>query len=179
MTPQLTRLKEKGADSLVLVANAAPGAQVMKSLERMGWKVSVISHWGISGERFTELAGPTAGDAHFVQTYSFFGKLNPAGERVLAALKSKYGVKGPEEVFAPVGVANAYDAMHLLAGACRADDCDAGRESIFARVSSLLYTLYLSRTMRDVLRGSILGWSGTHRIRPNRTEPERSNRGSS
>jgi branched-chain amino acid transport system substrate-binding protein len=47
MPPQLTRLKEKGADSLVLVANAAPGAQVMKSLERMGWKAPVISHWGI------------------------------------------------------------------------------------------------------------------------------------
>jgi branched-chain amino acid transport system substrate-binding protein len=35
MTPQLTRLKEKGADSLILVGNAAPGAQLMKSRERM------------------------------------------------------------------------------------------------------------------------------------------------
>jgi branched-chain amino acid transport system substrate-binding protein len=86
-----------------------------------------------SGGRFTEFAGPTAGDAHFVQTYSFFGKLNPAGERVLAALKSKYGVKGPEEVFAPVGVANAYDAMHLLALAIEqagSDDSDKVREAL-------------------------------------------------
>lgn len=116
MTPQLTRLKEKGADAIILVTNTPPGAQVMKSRERMGWKVPVISHWGISGGRFPELAGPTAGDAHFVQTYSFFGKLNPTGERVLAALKAKYpSVKGPEDIFAPVGTANAYDAMHLLA----------------------------------------------------------------
>jgi branched-chain amino acid transport system substrate-binding protein len=115
MTPQLTRLRDKGADSLVLVSNAAPGAQVMKARERMGWKAPVISHWGISGGRFPELVGPTAGDAHFVQTFSFFGKLNPVGEKVLAALKSKYGVKGPEDIFAPVGVANAYDAMHLVA----------------------------------------------------------------
>jgi branched-chain amino acid transport system substrate-binding protein len=35
---------------------------------------------------------------------------------VLAALKAKYpAIKGPADVFAPVGTANAYDAMHLLA----------------------------------------------------------------
>lgn len=118
MIPQLTRLKEKGADSIILVVNTPPGAQMMKSRERMGWKVPVISHWGISGGRFPELAGATAGEAHFVQTYSFFGKLNPTGERVLAALKKKYPqVKGPEDIFAPVGTANAYDAMHLVARA--------------------------------------------------------------
>ena len=57
MTPQLTRLKEKGADSIILVVNTPPGAQMMKSRERMGWKVPVVSHWGISGGRFPELAG--------------------------------------------------------------------------------------------------------------------------
>jgi len=118
MVPQLTRLKEKGADSIILVVNTPPGAQMMKSRERMGWKAPVISHWGISGGRFPELAGATHGDAHFVQTYSFFGKLNPTGERVLAAMKKKYPqVKGPEDIFAPVGTANAYDAMHLVAQA--------------------------------------------------------------
>ena len=116
MVPQLARLRDAGADSIILVVNAAPGAQVMKSRERMGWQAPVISHWGISGGRFPELAGATAGDAHFVQTYSFYGKQGPVGERVLAALKKKYPqIKGPDDVFAPVGTANAYDAMHLLA----------------------------------------------------------------
>ena len=115
MVPQLARLKEAGADSIILVVNAPPGAQVMKSRERMGWMVPVVSHWGISGGRFPELAGPTAGDAHFVQTYSFFGKQGAVGERVLAALKKKYPqIKGPEDVVAPVGTADAYDAMRLL-----------------------------------------------------------------
>jgi branched-chain amino acid transport system substrate-binding protein len=133
VTPQLTRLKDKGADSLILVANAAPGAQVMKARERMSWKAPIISHWGISGGRFPELAGATAGDAHFVQTFSFFGTLNPAGERVLAALKAKYGVKGPEDIFAPVGVANAYDALNLLALAIEqagSTDADKVREAL-------------------------------------------------
>jgi branched-chain amino acid transport system substrate-binding protein len=115
VVPQLTRLKNAGADALILVANAAPGAQVMKARERMGWKVPVISHWGVSGGRFPELAGATAGDVTFVQTYSFFGEQGTAGQKVLGELKKKYNVAGPEGVLSPVGVANAYDAMHLLA----------------------------------------------------------------
>jgi len=134
MVPQLTRLKDKGADVLILVGNAAPGAQVMKARERLGWKVPVVSHWGISGGRFPELTGPTAGDAHFVQTYSFFGKQSPVGEKVLAALKAKYpAVKGPGDVFAPVGTANAYDAMHLVALAIEqagSTDGDAIRQAL-------------------------------------------------
>jgi branched-chain amino acid transport system substrate-binding protein len=116
LVPQLTRLKQAGADVLILVGNAAPGAQVMKSRERMGWKVPVVSHWGISGGRFPELAGSSAGDAQFVQTHSFFGEQNAAGKRLIAALAKKYPeIKGPADIFSPVGTANAYDAMHLLA----------------------------------------------------------------
>ena len=52
----------------------------------------------------------------FVQTYSFFGSQSEVGQRVLAALQAKYpDVKGPGDVLPPVGVANAYDAMHLIA----------------------------------------------------------------
>jgi len=50
-----------------------------------------------------------------VQTYSFFGKQNARGEYVLRMLKEKYSVKGPEDVSAPVGTANAYDGLHLVA----------------------------------------------------------------
>ena len=133
VSPQLTRLKNAGADSLILVANAAPGAQMMKARERMAWKVPVISHWGISGGRFDELVGPTAGDAHFVQTYSFFGKLNEPGKRIMAEMATKYGVKGPADVLAPVGTANAYDAMHLVAMAieqAKSTDGDAIRTAL-------------------------------------------------
>ncbi|MCB1883203.1 MAG: ABC transporter substrate-binding protein [Geminicoccaceae bacterium] len=133
MTPQLTRLKDAGAEAVVLVVNAPPGAQMMKSRARMGWDVPVVSHWGISGGRFPELAGPTAGDARFVQTYSFFGDQGPAGKKVLEELKAKYGVAGPEEVVSPVGTANAYDAMHLLGMAIEqagGTDGDAVREAL-------------------------------------------------
>jgi branched-chain amino acid transport system substrate-binding protein len=134
MTAQLTRLRNAGADALILVANAAPGAQMMKARERMGWKVPVISHWGISGGRFDELVGPTAGEAHFVQTYSFFGNLNDTGKRVLTTMQSKYGVKSPADVLAPVGTANAYDAMNLIARAiekAKSTDGEAIRKAMY------------------------------------------------
>ena len=44
MVPQLSRLKEAGADALFLVGNVGPSAQVVKSLDRMGWSVPVVPH---------------------------------------------------------------------------------------------------------------------------------------
>ena len=114
MSPQLLRLKNGGADAVVMVANAPEGAQVVKSKAKIGWPAPIVSHWGISGGRFAELTGELSEAVVFVQTYSFFGKQSEVGERVLGALKTKYGIKGPEDVLAPVGTANAYDAMHLV-----------------------------------------------------------------
>ena len=135
ITPQLTRLKAAGADSLVLVGNAAPAAQVMKSLERMGWNVPVVSHWGISGGRFNELAGPRYKDVQFMQTYSFFGKQNAVGVKVMAELKKRFPeIKSADDILAPVGVANSYDAMMLTAlaiDAAGSTDGDKVREGFY------------------------------------------------
>lgn len=128
VVPQLNRLKAAGADALFLVANVAPSAQVVKSLDRMGWNVPIVSHWGPPGGRFNELAGPNAKSVHFVQTYSFFSdKPSPVRDRVIGAMKAKYSnVKGPEDITPAIGVANAYDAMHLTALAIKAANSTQG-----------------------------------------------------
>jgi branched-chain amino acid transport system substrate-binding protein len=135
MVPQLTRLKANGADVLFMVGNVGPSAQVVKSLDRMGWKVPVVSHWGPAGGRFTELAGPSGKDVHFVQTYSFFGKQTPVGERVIKAMVAKYpNVKGPADITPAVGVANAYDGTHLAAlaiAAAGSTEGDAVRQGFY------------------------------------------------
>lgn len=115
MSPQLLRLKGAGADLVMLVANAPEGAQVVKSRAKVGWEVPILSHWGISGGRFAELTGELSDGVVFIQTYSFFGRQNERGQYVLRQLREKFGVKGPEEVTAPVGTANAYDGLHLVA----------------------------------------------------------------
>ena len=116
VVPQLSRLKSAGTDVLFMVGNVGPSSQVVKSLDRMGWMPPIVSHWGPAGGRFTELAGPSAKNVHFVQTYSFFGRQSPVGQKVLKALMAKYpDIKGPSDVTPAVGVANAYDAMMLSA----------------------------------------------------------------
>jgi branched-chain amino acid transport system substrate-binding protein len=135
VTPQLSRLKSAGSDVLLMVGNVGPSAQVVKSLDRMAWKVPIVSHWGPAGGRFTELAGPNGKDVIFVQTYSFFGKQNATGEKVLAALKHKYpDVKGPGDATPAVGIANAYDAMQLVARAIQkagSTNGDAIRQAVY------------------------------------------------
>ncbi len=135
MVPQLSKLKAAGADSIFLVGNVGPSAQVVKSMDRMGWKVPIVSHWGPAGGRFTELAGANGKEVHFVQTYSFFGKQAAVGERVIKSMMAKYpNVKGPADITPAVGVANAYDGMRLAALAIQAagsTDGDAVRQGFY------------------------------------------------
>lgn len=116
VVPQLTRLKNAGADTLLMVGNVGPSAQVVKSLDRMGWDVPVVSHWGPAGGRFGELAGPNASRVHFIQTYVFTEHNSPKGDALLSALKAAYPqIKTLADVTPAVGIANAYDALHLAA----------------------------------------------------------------
>ena len=129
VVPQLSRLKSAGTDVLFLVGNVGPSSQVVKSLDRMGWMPHIVSHWGPAGGRFTELAGPSAKNVHFVQTYSFFGNQSPVGQKVLKALMAKYpDIKGAGDVTPAVGVANAYDAMMLSALAIQNAGSTDGRK---------------------------------------------------
>lgn len=114
--PQLTRLKEKGTDTLLMVANVAPSAQVVKSLERMGWDVPIVSHWGPAGGRFGELAGATADRVHFIQTFTFTDTESGKSGDIFKKLQVKFPeIKSIADVTPAVGIANAYDAMHLTA----------------------------------------------------------------
>ena len=116
VVPQLTRLRQAGADVLFLVANVAPSSQVVKSLDRMSWDVPIVSHWGPAGGRFSELAGPSASKVHFIQTFSFSGNSSPKATALFDALKKKYPeIKSHADVTPAVGIANAYDAAHLIA----------------------------------------------------------------
>tara|TARA_R110000787_G_scaffold211281_3_gene321076 strand:+ start:12130 stop:13323 length:1194 start_codon:yes stop_codon:yes gene_type:complete len=116
VVPQLTRLKSNGADAIFMVANVGPSAQVMKSLERMNWNVPVVSHWGPAGGRFSELGGPRAKDVEMIQTFTFSGNPSPKAAEMMAKLKKHFPeIKGEADVTPAVGIANAYDGMHLAA----------------------------------------------------------------
>jgi branched-chain amino acid transport system substrate-binding protein len=114
-------LLQKGAQTIVLVANEGEGSILVKEIAQLpaNERLPILSHWGITGGQFVKLAGEalTKVDLSAVQTYSFIDDKSPAAQRVLAALKDKYGVADARKVEAPVGVAHAYDLVHLLAQA--------------------------------------------------------------
>jgi branched-chain amino acid transport system substrate-binding protein len=167
VVPQLSRLKQAGADTLFLVGNVGPASQVVKSLDRMGWAPPIVSHWGPAGGRFTELAGPNAKNVIFVQTYSFFGNLSPAGKKVMAALQAKYpDIKGPADVTPAVGVANAYDTVLMIASAIQKagkTDPTAIRDGFYAidRVDGLIktYEKPFTQTKHDALTETDYIWT--------------------
>jgi len=136
VVPQLTRLKQNGADTLFLVANVGPSAQVMKSLERMGWDVPVVSHWGPAGGRFSELGGPRAKDVEMIQTFTFSGNDSPKAAEMMDKLKARFPeIKSEADVTPAVGIANAYDGMHLAALAIKnagSTDGTAVRDGFYA-----------------------------------------------
>lgn len=157
--PQLTRLKNAGTDTLLMVGNVGPSAQVVKSLDRMGWDVPVVSHWGPAGGRFSELAGPNASRVHFIQTYVFTENNSARGDSVLAALKQRFPeIKSLADATPAVGIANAYDAMHLAAAAIeKAGDTQGSkvRDGFYAidRYQGLIkdYTQPFTPTRHDAL----------------------------
>ncbi|MEW6165385.1 MAG: ABC transporter substrate-binding protein [Pseudomonadota bacterium] len=123
LLPLLQELRNAGAEAIILVANEVEGALLVKEMAALpdDRRLPIVSHWGVTGGQFATMAGEALEQVDFavVQTYSFIGDRSPAARRVLAALKRKYGIARAEDVASPVGVAHAYDLVHLVAMAIR------------------------------------------------------------
>jgi tripartite ATP-independent transporter DctP family solute receptor len=119
MTPQLTSIENSGAEAILFVANAPEGVNVIKSMNRRPVKIPIISHWGITGGYFWEQVNRELESVslRFLQTFSFMGPKNRKTEEVMGRYFESYHVNAPGKIFAPVGMAHAYDLIHLLAKA--------------------------------------------------------------
>jgi len=132
LLPGYQQLRLSGAEALLLVANETEGAVLVNELARLpiAERLPIVSHWGVTGGRFFSLAAPalSAVDFSVVQTYSFIDAKDAVAQRVLAGLKRHYGIDDPRQIEAPVGVAHAYDLVHLLARAIElAGSADRGK----------------------------------------------------
>ncbi|HEY9214020.1 MAG TPA: ABC transporter substrate-binding protein [Ancylobacter sp.] len=116
MTPQAMRARDAGADVAIFWAIDREGNQILRSMDKIGYKPTIIGAWGISGN-LGDLAGPLANGVRVMQTYSFLSEPSPLGKQLLASLDSKYGLKDPQKIKAASGIADAYDAVYLLADA--------------------------------------------------------------
>jgi len=114
-------LRQAGAQTIVLVANDDEAAVLVREVAALprSERLPILSHWGVTGGEFVRQAGPALNMVDFsvIQTFSFFraDKTQLAGfMRSLAAVSK---IRRIEDIDGPVGVAHAYDLMHILAKA--------------------------------------------------------------
>ncbi len=112
---------QAGAQVLILVANEAEGSILVKEVasQPVAQRLPIVSHWGVTGGNFAQMAGAALDQLDFsvIQTFSFANAGSPVAQRVLKALKERYGLADAERILSPVGIAHAYDLTHLLARA--------------------------------------------------------------
>ena len=118
MSPQVIRARDAGADVVVIWSLDREGNQILRAMDKIAYKPAVIGAWGISGN-LGELAGPLANGVRVMQTYSFLTPQSETGKKVLAALAAKYGLNDPSAIKAASGIADAYDAVYILADAIK------------------------------------------------------------
>ncbi len=114
MTPQVIRARDAGADVVLFWALDREGNQILRSMDKVGYKPTIIGAWGIAGN-LGELAGPLANGVEVVQTYSFMGTLDPKGAALWQKVQAKYGLKDPVQIKMGSAVANSYDAVNIIA----------------------------------------------------------------
>jgi branched-chain amino acid transport system substrate-binding protein len=115
------KLVEAGAQGVVLVANDDEAALLVREVAQLPQeqRVPIISHWGITGGKFFQEAGPALREVDFsvIQTFSFFRAERAPLERFMATARKVAGIQRIEDIQSPVGVAHAYDMTHILAKA--------------------------------------------------------------
>jgi branched-chain amino acid transport system substrate-binding protein len=117
---QYRKLLDAGAKAVILVANSDEAAILVREVVALPaeQRVPIISHWGITGGEFFKQAGPALQqiDLTVIQTFSF-SRADPHMRQRFLRAAARLGVNTVEEIQSPVGVAQAYDMMHILAKA--------------------------------------------------------------
>ena len=117
MSPQLARIEKMNADVIIVVGGVKEGSTIIKNMANRNVKIPFISHWGITADNFSKAVSRELEEVklEFLQTYTFMATTTPEQKKLTESYYKKYNVNSPGDIFAPVGTANAYDLVHLLA----------------------------------------------------------------
>lgn len=115
-----------GAQAILLVANEPEGLLLVQAIAKLpaASRLPVISHWGITGGAFSEMAGDAlkAVDLTVVQTFTLVGRTDDKAQSVLSTTGRLFNLPRAEDIPSHVGFAQAYDLTHVLARAIDAAD---------------------------------------------------------
>jgi branched-chain amino acid transport system substrate-binding protein len=115
MTAQLSRIRDAGAEAIVLWSLGPDAAQIRRNMRTMNFELPTIGGWGLENTSFIKLAGKFS-EGTWIVSVDPLNKKTPAVEKYRAAYDKKYGLTKMEY---PSAVALSYDAMGLLAAAIR------------------------------------------------------------
>lgn len=110
MTPQVIKLKNAGAQSILNYALVRENTFVVKTKEKLSDGTPYVSAWGIAGPAFWKAAGNSAEGVLTSTTVTVDGPQSP--ER--AAFINEYRKRHNEEMSAAVFAVGAYDAVYLF-----------------------------------------------------------------
>lgn len=117
LTPQLTRIKESGAQAVIIWTVTPAGVVALKQMQQLGMqKMYRVHSYGFVSQRYMKLAGDAAKDLLLVSVKFPVGEDLPDSDKakkqilsLIAKYKKKYG-REPNQF-----VAQTYDAIHLAA----------------------------------------------------------------
>jgi len=119
MTAQLIRMRDAGVDTVMFWGVDREATNILRSMDRLGYKPQIISAWGI-GVQFAQTAGPLAEGVIVAGTYTWSGQLPERAQGVLARMQARFPeIRSPADLLMPSGTANAYDAVYIIAEALR------------------------------------------------------------
>lgn len=117
MSQQLNMIESSGADVIIMVSPSVEGTFIVKNMSTRPKKIPIISHWGITGGHFWKTVNRELNHVQlsFLQSFSFFNAKTDRAKKLIKQYFKKYDINHVGKIFAPVGTANAYDLVKLLA----------------------------------------------------------------
>jgi len=118
LSAQLIRLRDAGADTIIYYGVDPEAQALLRSMDRIGYKPTIVSAWGISA-KLGETAGALSDGVLVAGTFAWTGDLDPRAQKAWDRMKTKFKLDNPGQIALPSGTANAYDAIYIIAEALK------------------------------------------------------------
>jgi branched-chain amino acid transport system substrate-binding protein len=119
LTPQLSKLRDAGAEAVIVQSQGPQAALTARNLRQLGYDAAIIGHPGLAQEGFVKLSQGAADGAVVIDGLD---RDKPAAREFITAFEDEYGA-APFSFYPATG----YDAVRLIAAGLENAGCDPGR----------------------------------------------------